>query len=612
MSGSEEVVGDLLRRGRTARVDGDEDGARAAYAKAFEIARGQRDAEAMGQAALGLAAGYVSGTQFGRVPAFLFEAHNLAEGRTRTLLAVALARAWVYSGSAERAVVFAAEGIEGAESSGDPELLAAALDAQLLVHWGPDDLEERLRITSRLEDTVAHLADPEARMSAHLWRMTTAMEMLDMPTVRRQLRGLRNLADETGSARVRFFSEARNGMHALVVGDLDAARRHREAAIAAGTAAGEADVVAIDHALGSRIAVQSDDRAAIAAEAEMFERSARELAHKTVAAEGIPLWLAAGELDRARSQLRQVAGPGLGSIPRDGDWILVVTCLTQSAAATGERALAAEGYALLEPYAGRGVANGGAAVFNGVVDGYLALAAAASGRAGEADRWASGAADLAERFGALWWQRRYAALGGTATAVPGRRDSAAPRVVLLRPGSGGVWTVGFADAPAALREMKGFRYLRLLVRQPGVDISALALSDRAAGHSGAGVIEPAAGEVIDRRALAAYRARLTEIDADLDEASLAGDAGRLGRLRDERDALLAEVRAATGLAGRMRQVGGSAERARVAVRKAVAAAIDRLTDIDAGLGRLLRDSVHTGTRCVYEPDPDRPVTWLTD
>jgi len=31
-----------------------------------------------------------------------------------------------------------------------------------------------------------------------------------------------------------------------------------------------------------------------------------------------------------------------------------------------------------------------------------------------------------------------------------------------------------------------------------------------------------------------------------------------------------------------------------------------------GLGRLLRDCVHTGTRCVYDPDPTRPVTWLTD
>jgi hypothetical protein len=600
-------VADLVRRGRAARVDGDEDGARAAFAKAFELAREQRDAEAMGQAALGLASGYVSGTHFGRVPAFLFEAHGLATGVTRTRLAVALARAWAYSGDTARAVPFATEALEGAESSGDAALLAEALDAQLLVHRGPDDLVDRLRITAALNDTVAHLAEPESRMSAHLWRMTTAMEMLDMATVRRQLRALQNLADETGSARIRFFSEARNGMHALVVSDLDAARRHREAAIAAGTKAGEPDVLAIDHALGSVIAVQSEDRTAIAAEAEMYERLARELAHKTVAAEGIPLWVAAGELDRARSQLRQVAGTGLGAIPRDGDWLLVVTCLTESAAATGQLDLAAEGYALLEPYAGRGIANGGAAAFNGVVDGYLSAAAAALGQQEDARRWAQSAAELAEQFGAVWWTRRYrGALGPAAAAAESRWRAT------LRRASDGVWTIGREDATQAVREMKGFTYLQQLVRQPGVELSALDLSDHAARHAGARFDQASAGEVIDRKALAAYRKRLAEIDAGLDEFRQWGDAARAERLEDEREALLAEVRAATGLSGRVREAGGTAERARVAVRKAVAAAIDKIAEVDAGLGRLLRDCVHTGARCVYDPDPARPVTWLTD
>jgi hypothetical protein len=164
-----------------------------------------------------------------------------------------------------------------------------------------------------------------------------------MPTLRRQLRALQDLADETGSARIRFFSEARNGMHALVVGDLNAARRHRAGAIAAGTAAGEPDVIAIDHALSSFIALQSDDRAAVAAEADAYETAAQHLALKTVAAESVPLWVAAGDLDRARTQVRQLAGSGLGSTPRDGDWLLVVSCLTAAAAATGDLGVTAEG-----------------------------------------------------------------------------------------------------------------------------------------------------------------------------------------------------------------------------------------------------------------------------
>jgi hypothetical protein len=258
------------------------------------------------------------------------------------------------------------------------------------------------------------------------------------------------------------------------------------------------------------------------------------------------------------------------------------------------------------------VPNGGAALFAGVVDGCLAVSAAALGRSADADHWARSAADLAERFGAHWWQRRYAGLTRTPPSSHWPGDQAAARLVLLRPGVDRVWTVGGTDAPATVREMKGFNYLRLLVRQPDIPIPARELSDWVVGHAGAGLVEGAAGEVIDRRALTAYRARLAEIDAELDEVMVAADVGRVARLQDERDALLAEVRAATGLSGRPRQVGGSGERARIAVRKAVAAAIDRIDALDPGLGRLLRDCVHTGTTCVYEPDPARPVTWITE
>ncbi len=52
--------------------------------------------------------------------------------------------------------------------------------------------------------------------------------------------------------------------------------------------------------------------------------------------------------------------------------------------------------------------------------------------------------------------------------------------------------------------------------------------------------------------------------------------------------------------------------ARVAVRKAVVAVIDRIEQLDPALGRLLRDTVRTGTVCRYDPDPARPVRWLLD
>jgi hypothetical protein len=73
---------------------------------------------------------------------------------------------------------------------------------------------------------------------------------------------------------------------------------------------------------------------------------------------------------------------------------------------------------------------------------------------------------------------------------------------------------------------------------------------------------------------------------------------------------LREVSGATGLGGRTRTSAGSAERARVAVRKAMVAALDRIEADDPVLSRLLRRTVRTGSSCRYDPDPDAPVDWL--
>jgi hypothetical protein len=172
-----------------------------------------------------------------------------------------------------------------------------------------------------------------------------------------------------------------------------------------------------------------------------------------------------------------------------------------------------------------------------------------------------------------------------------------------------VWSVGPPGEARMLPDMKGLHYLRALVQRPCADITALEMSAMAAGH-GAVVAEAGAGERLDRRALTAYRNRLREIDEELDEAKSWNDPARAERIEAEREALLRELAGATGLGGRARTMGGTAERARIAVRKAIAAALDRIDAEDPAMARLLRRTVHTGSACRYEPDPDTPVDWL--
>lgn len=596
--------------GQAGLADGAASAARAGYMRGYERARAAGDVEAMTEAALGLAATQTFGTVPGRVPAFLHEAYSLAQGEQRARLAVALARAWAYGYDPARAARFAAEALAYAQTHGDPSLLAAALDAQLLVHWGPDDLDERLSITARLEDTVAHIADAEPRMSAHLWRLTTALECLDLPAVRRQLRALDLLAAESGTARVRFFAASRRGMYALLTGDLDMAERAMREVAAAGAEAAEADALLIGHMLAAGIARQAGDVAALAREAALYEEFGLREAVPWVAAEAALLWVGAGELDRARTLLHQLAGSDFSGIARDLDWLLTVAELTEVSVATGVPALAETALGLLEPYAGRGVVNGGGAAFAGVISDYLYQASELLGT-GDAQQWAARATGEYERLGASWWLHRLP------PAVPGQRamvmhGAGQPEqgVVHLRPGGGGIWWVGREDAVTAIRDVKGLHYLRIMLQRPGADIPAIDLSDAVAGHPGAGAVGGDVGEVLDKQALSAYRRRLSEIDADLDEARSWVDTGRAAKLAAERDALLDQVRAATGLGGRPRVPGSVHERARIAVRKAIVNAINRVAAADPPLGRLLSDTVTTGAICRYDPDPDRPVRWV--
>jgi uncharacterized membrane protein len=180
--------------------------------------------------------------------------------------------------------------------------------------------------------------------------------------------------------------------------------------------------------------------------------------------------------------------------------------------------------------------------------------------------------------------------------------------VKLLPGADGLWLVGPADATVPVRGLRGFSYLRELLRRPGRSVPAL---DLVTGGKGA-AMQSGLGDLLDDQAREAYRRRLRDIEGDLTEAEQWSDVGRLDALHAERDALIGELAAATGLGGRARVAGSSHERARVAATKAITAAIDRIATVDAPLGRHLRATIHTGLQCSYQPDPDDRRDWILD
>jgi hypothetical protein len=546
------------------------------------------------------------GEPAGRLPALLHHAYlaSAALPTTRARLAAALARSWAYGYDAQRGRPFAREAVELAETLDDATLLAGALDAHLATCWGPDDLAERLHITARLREVTAHLDDEQPRLDAHLWRLTTALETVDVLGVHRELAALDVLADETGSPTVGYFAMARRAMHAILVGDYVQAAALVGRVDERGAEAAIPDAFGVYHTLRGELARHTGDREVLQAEAELYENHAVEHGVQSLLAEAAVLWLEVGDTDRAGRLAVRSAGVGLHAVPRDVDFLLTVSKVVEAAAGSGNSDLASEGLELLRPYCGRAVVNAGAVTCQGVVDDYLWRAAALVGDQ-RADEWRTAAEGAYRKLNAPWWLRRVAA-----ARQPSHSSLPASRVVHLRPLAGGnAWSVGPDGAQLMLPDMKGLHYLRALLMRPSADVPVLELVALIAGHATV-LSEAHVGERADRQALASYRDRLRDIDGELAEAQSWADTARVERLTVERDALLDEVRGATGLGGRPRVIGGSAERARVAVRKAIAAALSRVEEHDAATARLLRASVHTGGSCRYEPDPDARVRWV--
>ncbi len=200
------------------------------------------------------------------------------------------------------------------------------------------------------------------------------------------------------------------------------------------------------------------------------------------------------------------------------------------------------------------------------------------------------------------------AAGGSAEAVaePEAREAAPAKAAAALVREGDVWAVAFDGATLRVKDGRGPRYLARLLAEPERDFLALDLA------GGEGAPEGDAGEILDPQARAAYRARLTDLRAELDEATGHNDRGRVERCQAEIDALTAQLVEAVGLGGRARRAGDARERARQSVTKALKAVIRRIADEHEALGRYLSATIRTGILCRFDPDPGRPVHWRVE
>jgi hypothetical protein len=381
---------------------------------------------------------------------------------------------------------------------------------------------------------------------------------------------------------------------------------------------------------------------------------------------------ACAELGReaeARRVVDSLAHHDFGSLPRDRNWLLGGSLLSEAVGRFGDSPHAAVLYELLRPYIDRFPISPTGGYCYGSAARPLGLLATTLSRFEEAEshfelalernahvrarpqvahtqhdyasmllrRRAPGdiekATDLVGQalvttgeLGMKALEERLLALG----VVPPEKSAAdfprraeAPQVPTLGETvfrrEGDYWSVTFGSETVRLKDTKGLHYLALLLQSPGREFHAGELLRLEAGtDSTAGATEqmnlPAsgdAGEILDPRAKGEYRRRLEDLRGELEEARSFNDPERARGLEEELDFLTRELAGGLGLGDRSRRAGSYAERARINVTRALRTALRHIAERSPALDRHLTSTIKTGIFCSYDPDPRVPIDWKT-
>ena len=160
---------------------------------------------------------------------------------------------------------------------------------------------------------------------------------------------------------------------------------------------------------------------------------------------------------------------------------------------------------------------------------------------------------------------------------------------------GSVWSVSYGSTGAQLVELRGFHDIARLLAQPGEPVHCLELL-------GAVPTSGSQDEVLDSQARSEYRRRIEELQSELERAETDNDSATADRTRAELDTVIDELTKATGLGGRSRKIGDTAEKARSTVRWRIRSAIKKIAAAHPRLGQHFNNSVRTGIFCVYSPE----------
>jgi len=635
--GPNDDVESLLAGGvRALHGEGDLRASRAWFDAAYERAERDGDAPAMAHAALGLGGLWVHEHRTVATATVVqaWQRHALSlvdpDSALGRRLRARLAAESDYRGGTSTAILAR---LDEARASGDPVVVAEALSLAHHCVLGPEHTELRRTLADELVALSTTTGRPGDLLMGMLWQAVDLFLAGD-PHAERHLAQVRDLVVRNDHLAVGYVVNAIEVMLLVRAGEFEQAEQLAKACVQRGEVAGDGDAVGW---YGAHLVVirwyQGRAAELVPMLSEMVHSPTLSTVDNSYFAALAVAAATSGDQRLAASALARLRG-GLAELPRSSSWLIAMAGVVEAAYLLGDADLSARAYRMLKPYARLPMmASLGIACF-GSTHHALGVAALTIGdgsravehlRAAVNDNLALGhwpAAALSR----VRLARALALRGRTTDGVEAERElSTAAReaetlgmslpelaqrhavdlVVCRRVGR--QWEFTWRGGSAFVGQSVGMGYLATLLANPDREISATDLAaDLAAAPDQPGPVSAArtgssVQPVLDEEAKRQYRHQLSRLEAEIDEFTAGNDIERAARSRAERDWLLAELSAATGVAGRTRPFADNDERARIAVGKAIRRAVHKIGQVDPGIGHELSQTISTGRRCCYHP-----------
>jgi hypothetical protein len=558
------------------------------------------------------------------------EASTELEDTSRALLVSRLAMELVGDPAGdERRAELVAEAVSLARGAGDARTLIDVLLNVEHADWGLGRAERRIAVAGEVIDSARSLGDVDAELTARLWRFVGLLELGRLADAEVERAAYSRLASAASRQEAIVIARAREATIATARGEFDVALDLAADVRRLAAAAAMPDADRLFHALRTTILIERDPSQLDDA-ITMLGALSRRMPGMLFEAKRGYVFARMGRFDEAHLDLQRCM-PALARAARVRPWALCDAAFI--AARTADRAAAKAIHGLLSPFGGLYVPEAGGVAFCGAIDHFLAMLettlgehdaaiahlehvvgayAAMSALPLRAHATVELARALRARGGAMD-ARRADELTDAARALARALDmntllreiedaastgASAAEWLLIREQK--IWTLSAGTEIAQVADLRGVRQLARLLANPGRDIAAAELLGLDASSD--------ALPLVDHDALRAYRRRLHELDEALAEADATGDAAQSAGLTHEREAILGELKRATGLGGRLRATG-PAERARINATRTIRQAIEQISQVAPLAGAHLAASIRTGTRCRYEPAPGGPDRW---